>query len=131
MALAPGNVPDLTMLWEILPPEGGWAVADRSYWSPETQRDLARQGCTLVAPFKKESSDPTPRRSQILSKLRQYIEPLIGQLARRFHIETTWARDLWHLTGRLWRKLLSHTLAVYLNVRQGHPPLQLELLLND
>jgi hypothetical protein len=130
MALAPGNVSDLPMVQELLPPEGGTALADRNYWGPQTQRELAEKGLRLVAPFKKEKHDPTPEHSAILSRLRQYIEPLIGQLATRFHMETTRARDLWHLTGRLSRKLLSHTLAVFLNMRHGNPPLKLDLLLN-
>jgi hypothetical protein len=29
-----------------------------------------------------------------------------------------------------WRKLLAHTVAVFLNQRQGHPPLQLDLLID-
>lgn len=66
-----------------------------------------------------------------MGKLRQIIEPLFGQSATRFHCQVTWARDLWHLCVRLGRKLLSHTLAVLFNVRQGHPPLQLKMLLSD
>jgi hypothetical protein len=36
-----------------------------------------------------------------------------------------WARDLWHLSNRLLRKVLMHTLAVLLNVALSNPPLQL------
>lgn len=131
IAVAPANVSDLPMASELIPSEGGEALGDRNYWSPVGQQWLAREGLVLTAPFKKESCDPTPGRSAILSKLRQYIEPLIGQLAGRFHIQTTWARDLWHLTERLARKILSHTVAVFLNIRHNHPPLQLELLLDS
>jgi hypothetical protein len=131
VAVAPANVSDLAMAAELIPAGGGEALGDRNYWGPEFQKMLAGKGLMLHAPFKKESSDPTPQRSAILSKLRQYIEPLIGQLATRFHIQTTWARDLWHLTARLTRKLLSHSVAVFLNIRHRHPPLQLELLLDS
>jgi hypothetical protein len=41
-----------------------------------------------------------------------------------------WARDLWHLTSRLLRTVLSHTLAFLLNYRVGNPPLQLAKLLH-
>ena len=130
IALAPANVADLPMVYELAPEAGGEAVADRNYWSPLTQRDLGRQGLRLEAPFKKETSDPTPRHAALLSRLRQYIEPLIGQLAMRFHMQRTWAKDLWHLTVRLARKHLAQTVAMFLNQRQGHPPLQLDLLLD-
>ena len=33
----------------------------------------------------------------------------------KFNIEEVWARDHWHLTSRLNRKLLAHTLCVCLN----------------
>ncbi|MFP6819743.1 MAG: IS982 family transposase, partial [Acinetobacter sp.] len=41
------------------------------------------------------------------------------------------AKDLWHLTHRITRKILSHTIAVILNTRLGNPPLQLESLIQS
>jgi hypothetical protein len=45
---------------------------------------------------------------------RRRIETVIGQLVERYHAKRVWARDGWHLWSRWQRKLLSHTLAVYL-----------------
>jgi hypothetical protein len=39
---------------------------------------------------------------------------VIGQPVERHHAKRVWARDAWHLWSRWQRKLLSHTLAVYL-----------------
>jgi hypothetical protein len=136
MTLAPANVPDVQLVRELLPPRprrGGdeIGIGDRGYWDPEFQESLIRDDALeLHAPFRKKSSDPTPQRSALLARLRQIIEPVIGQLATHFHCQRTWARDLWHLCARLARKLLSHTIAVLLNAGQGHPPLQLDLLLD-
>jgi hypothetical protein len=130
-ALAPGNVADWPMVQELLPPAPSLAIGDRNYWNPQGTDLLLNQGLELLAPFRKESTDPTPRWSEMLTKLRQIIEPVIGQLAQRFHCQRTWARDLWHLCSRLARKILSHTVAVLLNARQGHPPLQLDLLITN
>lgn len=130
IALTPANVSDLAAAFELVPAGGGEAIGDRNYWSPIEQKLLAGKGLEIIAPFKKETHDPTPKSSAVLSKLRQYIEPLIGQLAGRFHIETTRARDLWHLTERVSRKILSHTVAMFLNIRHHHRPTQLELLLD-
>ncbi|MGE5608536.1 MAG: IS982 family transposase [Bacillota bacterium] len=113
--LAPGNVSDWPLVQELLPAEGGVGLGDRNYWNPKDEPTLRRQGLLLLAPFRKESSDPWPQRSRLLGRLRQIIEPVIGQLATRFHCQRTWARDLWHLCARLGRKLLSHTAAVLLN----------------
>ena len=38
--------------------------------------------------------------------------------------------DTWHLTSRLLRKVLSHTVALVLNHQMGNPPLQLAKLLH-
>jgi len=130
IAVAPGHVQDVPMLAELTLAPGQQGIADRNYWSPETQAALERRGFHLLAPFKKVSSDPWPKHSALLARLRQPIEVVIGQLAQRFHIETTWAKDLWHLCGRLARKILSHTAARFLNWRHGHPPLQFDLLLD-
>ena len=114
---------------QLLPdrPVTGLPVAGMS----RDQKELVQKVMgDLLAPFRKESSDPRPLWSAMLSKLRQVIEPTIGQLAQRFHCQRTWVRDLWHLTSRLARKLLSHTAAVLLNWRQGNPPLQLQLLIS-
>lgn len=135
--LAPGNLTDLPLARELAPPGGGVALGDRNYWGPEAQAALRRdRGLLLLAPFRKKGHDPWPAFSKTLSRLRQVIEPVIGQLATRFNCQSTWARDLWHLdldvlTSRLARKLLSHTAAVLLNWRQGNPPLRLELLVTD
>ncbi len=127
--LAPGNVADWPMVAELLPQQGQIGIGDRNYWNPDGRPQLLEQGFDLQAPFRKASSDPMPKRSTLLTRLRQIIEPVIGQLATRFHCQRTWARDLWHLTSRVTRKLLSHTAAVLLNLRQGNPPLQLNLLI--
>jgi hypothetical protein len=132
--LTAASVPDITAAPALAPPTGpGWGpcIGDRGYW-PHASKTFALEdaGMTLLAPFKKKSSDPTPLRSALLARLRQIIEPVIGQLAGRFHAERTWARDLWHLCSRLIRKILSHTAAVLLNLHQGNPPLQLDRLLD-
>lgn len=108
-------------------------LGDRNYWHSNAQRfwEWARAGMTVLAVFKKPSTDPDPHRSAVLTRMRQTVETVIGQLAVRFNAERTWARDVWHLTSRLARKLLSHAVAVLLNGRAGHPPLQLDRLIDD
>jgi hypothetical protein len=108
-------------------------LADRNYWHRNAQRcwEWSRAAMTVWAVFKKPSTDPDPPRSAMLTRLRQTVETVIGQLATRFHAERTWARDLWHLTSRLARKVLSHAVAVLLNGRAGNEPLQLHRLIDS
>ncbi len=72
---------------------------------------------------------PLPKKSASLSRLRYRIDTAFSQLTERYSIKRVWARDLWHLTSRLVRKVLSHTVAFLLNHQVGNPPLQLSKLL--
>ena len=126
------NMADLDGAFALAPPDGREpCLGDRNYWYRSAHRlwQLAVAGMNLIAPYKKKSLDPDPQRSRLLARLRQIIEAVIGQLATRFHIERTWARDVWHLTARLARKILSHTTAVLLNLRAGNDILQLDRLI--
>lgn len=67
---------------------------------------------------------------RLLVKTRRLIETVIGQLTERFCLETVRARDLWHLTSRINRKLLAHTVALWLN-RYSENPLRFEQLISD
>ncbi|WP_338885736.1 hypothetical protein [Xenorhabdus sp. TH1] len=74
----------------------------------------------MITAVRASMDDPIPRetRKRINAK-RRLIETVIGQLAGQFTIETCWARDLWHLSNRIARKLLSHTLGIFANFKQG------------
>jgi hypothetical protein len=65
-----------------------------------------------------------------MMQTRRLIETVIGQLADRFHIEEIRAKDLWHQASRFWRKLLTYTVCVKINLDRGHEPLQFEKLTN-
>ena len=74
--------------------------------------------------------DLRPKESmRVLMKARRKIETDIGQLVDRFNIQKVRAKDLWHLSHRFIRKILSHTVCVVLNKKLGHSPIQLEKLI--
>lgn len=125
--LAPADVSDQAMVEDLGPPPGSTGVGDRNYWAPKVQADLAaRRGVQLLAPFQTKKHDPDPARSKRLSRVRWIIETAFGQLAERFHVKRTWARDLWHLSHRVIRKVLSHTGAVWINVTRHRPALDFD-----
>jgi hypothetical protein len=56
---------------------------------------------------------------------RSYWSPTrAGLLVERYHAKRVWARDAWHLWSPWQRKLLSHTLAVYLCQQTGRGSLR-------
>ena len=129
-AVAPASVHETAVVPELVGGRQGTILGDRNYWSPRLKTELAERGLNLQAPFKKASSEPWPRRSALLSRFRYKIETVFGQLVDRYRIKRVWAKDMWHLSSRLLRKALSHTIAFILNQAQGNPPLQISKLLN-
>jgi hypothetical protein len=126
--LAPARASEKAVLPEVGLPVGSVGIGDRNYWSPELQRRLAAGGVVLLAPYYQKSRDPDRRRSARLSAVRYRVETSNGQLAERYDIKRTWAKDLWHLCHRVIRKILSHTAAALLNFRAGHQPMQFDAL---
>ena len=128
-SVAPANAHELSVLPELAEHTSGLIVGDRNYHSPKTGQELAGMGVELVAPYSSKKRDPHPKRSVFLSRLRYRIDTVFSQLTERYCVKRVWARDLWHLAGRLLRKVLSHTIAFLLNHQAGNPPLQLSKLL--
>jgi hypothetical protein len=127
--LASASAADSVVLFELAPPSGTSGIGDRAYWSPEVTAELQAMGVRLQAPFQTRKRDPDPARSRRLSRRRWRVETVNGQLADRCHIKRLWARDLWHLCHRVIRKILCHTVAVWLNVTAGLPHLSFAKLL--
>ena len=86
--------------------------------------ELARAGVT----YQSRKADPDPARSRRMGRARWVIETAFGQLAERFHLKRTWARDVWHLSHRVIRKVLSHTVAVWLYLTTGRRALDFDEL---
>lgn len=128
--LAPANAHDLSMAQELLEGAKGWVLGDRNYWSPRLMEELKEGGLDLLAPYKsrKNEKEPWPR---CWIQKRRRIETVVGQLVERYRAKKVWARDRWHLTSRWLRKLLSHTLTVYLCQQAGLPPLSFAEFVTD
>ena len=129
LSVTPAGVADVALLEELTDRTRGVCLGDRAYWKPELHEWLRRQGPEMLVPFKKANSDPTPGRSRLISGIRYRIETVFGQLCERFSAKRVWARDLWHLSSRLLRKVLAHTVMVVLNRERGNDPLRLAELL--
>ena len=107
----------------------GLLIGDKGYIRPQLKEELAQRGLDLETPLRKNMKESRPKDFvHDLMKVRRRVETVIGQLEERFHIETVWARDIFHLTNRFTRKLLSHTMGVFLNMILGREALQFESL---
>lgn len=127
-SLAPANVHDRWVAeYDLLPGgvgEGSFVVGDTNYHSPVLRDTLSGYGISQIAPKrtnKKRNSHPWPR---WLTNTRRRVETVVSQLVERYRAKRVRARDLWHLTSRLLRKILSHTCLVHLCQGSGLPPLR-------
>lgn len=128
---APANASDLALAPEVVAGAAGVVLGDRNYWSPLLREELHHDGIELLAPYRHRTKEPRPALSHDLARLRWRIETVAAQLVERYHLKRIWARDAWHLTSRLLRKALSHTIAVWLCLVQGLAPLHFSHLLGD
>lgn len=128
--LAPANVSDVQGAYDLLHDQEGWALGDRNYWSPGLQEACQEHGLRLLAPFKSAKREKTPFPSWLKEK-RRCIETVFDQLVERFQAKKVWAKDAWHLWSRWLRKVLSHTVMVWLCQQQGLKPLRFAELIID
>ena len=102
-------------MFDLVDPIRGLLIGDKGYLSQEVKTDLQDYyGIDLQTPLRSNMKDHRdPLYVSQLMKTRRLIETVIGQLSDHFYIEKVRARDLWHLTSRVARKVLAHTVAVF------------------
>lgn len=131
ITFTPANIDERESLWEIVGNLKGLVLADKGLIGEAFQQELRIEaGVNLETPMRKNMKDPRGKdASPWLVSTRRLVETVIGQLAERFNIEKNWARDVWHFSNRIARKILSHTIAAFVNKIIGNQPLQFDNLL--
>jgi hypothetical protein len=90
----------------------GWLIGDKGYISQELWATLGRMGLFVRTPLRKNMVDPeNDWKEEKFGKRRRIVETVIDQVVKKLGLAAINARDLWHLTARVGRKLLAHTLA--------------------
>lgn len=126
--LTAANASEREALWEMVQLIHGLLIGDKGYLSAALEQELRQVGIDLETALRSNMQDSRePAWVALLKRTRRLIETVIGQLVERFSIEKVRARDLWHLTSRMNRKLLAHTVCRWLN-RHSPEPLQFEQL---
>ena len=129
--LTPANGSERDALWEVTSGINGLLIGDKGYLGSDLQQNLLDWGIDLQTAKRSNMKDNRDRHwVKLLVKTRRLVETVIGQLSQRFHLQNVRARDLWHLTNRINRKLLAHTLAFWIN-RNSFNPLRFEQIISD
>jgi len=125
--LLPARPHDIQLLSDLLDGFAGVAPADKGFIDAFRQQTLADKGIEVITPARNNMQVKPPVSLQrICKRLRKRVETVGSQLTERYAIAKTRARDLWHYQHRLIRKILSHTICVFINLQLGRPPLRID-----
>ena len=109
----------------------GTVPADKGFLDEyQSKLWLDTQQTQVVTPNRKnmESSAEQIKLVRKTKYRRKLVETVGSQLVERFQIAKIKVNALWHYQNRIFRKILSHTVGVFLNMQNGNKPLQLALL---
>jgi hypothetical protein len=121
LAVTAADVDERDVVLELVGDAKGLLLGDKGYIRQALTTDLAAQELTLLTPLKRNMKQYNSAFNRTVSRHRQLVETVIGHLCHWFDIEHIDSRDLWHLTSRLARKILAHTLMAYFNHLNGRP----------
>jgi hypothetical protein len=109
----------------------GLAPADKGFIDPYRPHLLKqRYGVIIVAPPRSNMTDQHgPELLKACKRWRKVVETVGSHLTELFDIARTRAHDLWHYQSRIIRKVLAHTVGVFINIKMKRPPLDLDGLL--
>ena len=126
--VAAANIDERDMLLEISSNSGSYLLGDKGYICSENRKtELSNAGIEIHTPLRRNMKDKRPKELvKMMNDKRRLVETVIGQLSERLNIEKVRARDMWHLTVRIGRKLLAHTVNCFINHALDNPILQHE-----
>jgi hypothetical protein len=129
--LLPARPHDIQFLEELVENFAGAVPADKGFIDAVRQVLLQeRQGVTVITPARKNMTENLPfQLRRLCQRWRKRVETVGSQLTERFAIERIRVRDVWHFQHRIIRKVLAHTIGVFLNLQLGRKPLDLDGLL--
>lgn len=102
--------------------------ADKGFIDAYRQALLSeRHGIRLVTPPRKGMATAHPSALlTVCAWVRKGVETVGSHLTERFAVACIRVHDLWHFQHRLIRKVLAHTVGVFINLQLGRPSLDLD-----
>jgi len=123
---------DIQSLDTLLEGFEGIAPADKGFIDQYRQSLLLDQyRIMVVTPARKNMPTNLPKQLlRFCKRIRKFVETVGSHLTERFQVDQIRVHDLWHFQHRLIRKILAHTVCVFLNLMFHRPPLDLDGLVS-
>jgi hypothetical protein len=135
--LLPARPHDVNFTEELVVGSAHIVLGDKGFWDPFRQTLLkTRYGLQVLVPKRKNMKEPDENpidriTAKSFRKIRKVVETVGSHLTERLNIAKIRVHDLWHFQSRVMRKILTHTVAVFLNLQLNRKPLDLDgLVLN-
>lgn len=110
--LTPANVDEREVLAHYKGTLKGMLIGDKGLLCKQRQQELAAWGIDLQTPLRNNMIDNRPNAwVRQLMKIRRRVETVIGQLTEHFQLNACKAKNVWHLTAKLHRKILAYNLS--------------------
>jgi Transposase DDE domain len=124
----PARPHDIRLLADLVEGFAGLVPADKGFIDTFRLALLAeRHGVLVVTPPRRGmTSAHSPTLLKFCAWIRKEVETVGAHLTERFAIARIRVHDLWHFHHRVIRKILAHTVGVFLNLRLHRPPLDLD-----
>ena len=119
---------DVQHLGTLIAGFNGLVPADKGFIDEYQQQLWAAQQGVQVLPPARAKMQPVTEAALVRAsrKWRKLVETVNSQLTERFQITQVRVRDFAHYQHRLVRKILAHTVCVFLNLKLGRAPLDFD-----
>ena len=130
--LLPARPHDVNFLADLIDNFQGTILADKGFIGGFVNDIWQERGVRIITPVRNnmKSLNISIDLMKKYKRLRKGIETVISQLTERFSINRIRTRDLWHYKHRITRKVLAHTICVFMNLQLGRNPLDFEGLIS-
>lgn len=134
--LLPARPHDVNFTEELVGGFGKTILGDKGFLDLWREKLLEnRYGTQLIVPKRKNMKEQVSLidriKARVCRRIRKVVETVGSHLTERLSINKIRVHDLWHFQSRLMRKILTHTVAVFLNLQLKRKPLDLDgLVLN-
>lgn len=105
-------------------------IGDKGFIGRDYQAKLREEyGIAMHTALRSNMDDPRPKEFvEWLVSTRRQVETVIGQMTERFHFNRVRARNLYRFASRVARKVLAHTVGIFLLRQAGILDLRMEAL---
>ncbi len=130
--LLPARPHDVNFTEELVNGCDKTVLGDKGFLDQFRQEMLSdRYGTQLIVPLRKNMKEQGEKSidkitSKIYRKIRKVVETVNSHLTERLNVTKIRVHDVWHFQSRLIRKILTHTVAVFLNLQLNRKPLDLD-----